>query len=116
MNVIGVAGVTQREEGVKPLPLNRGVREERNFAPIHQRRDIYFKLLLLLLFRSGLKYFKIFQIPLNRCCYRFTESQYHRMFEFGRDLWRSSGPIPLFKQDHLELVAQDHVFSLYWIH
>jgi len=33
----------------------------------------------------------------------------HRMAEVGRDLWRSSGPSPLLKQDHLEQVAQDHV-------
>jgi len=31
------------------------------------------------------------------------------MIEVGRDLWRSSGPIPLLKQEHLETVAQDHV-------
>jgi len=33
----------------------------------------------------------------------------HRMAEFGRDLWRWSGPISLLKQGHPELVAQDHV-------
>ena len=31
------------------------------------------------------------------------------MVEVGRDLWRSSGLTPLLKQDHLEVVAQDHV-------
>jgi len=31
------------------------------------------------------------------------------MVEVGRDLWRSSGPIPLLKQGHLEPVAQDCV-------
>ena len=31
------------------------------------------------------------------------------MVEDGNDLWRSSGPIPLLKQVHLEQVAQDHV-------
>lgn len=38
-----------------------------------------------------------------------TESQYHRMVEVGRDLWRSSCPALLLKQGHLEPVAQDHV-------
>lgn len=33
----------------------------------------------------------------------------HRMFETGRNLWRSSGPTPFIKQGHLELVSQDHV-------
>ena len=36
-------------------------------------------------------------------------SQNHRMVEVGRDLWISSSPNPLLKQDHLEHVAQDHV-------
>jgi len=31
------------------------------------------------------------------------------MPEVRRDLWKSSGPIPLLKQGHLERVAQDHV-------
>jgi len=31
------------------------------------------------------------------------------MVEVGRDLYRSSGPTPLLKQGHLDLVAQDHV-------
>ena len=31
------------------------------------------------------------------------------MVEVGRELWRSSGPIPLLKQGHLQLVVQDHV-------
>jgi len=31
------------------------------------------------------------------------------MGEVGGDLWRSYSPIPLLKQGHLELVAQDHV-------
>jgi len=35
-------------------------------------------------------------------------SQNHRMVEVGRGFWRSSGPNPLLKQGHLELVAQDH--------
>lgn len=30
------------------------------------------------------------------------------MAEIGRDLWRSSGPTPLLKQGHIQLVAQDH--------
>lgn len=33
----------------------------------------------------------------------------HRMCEVGTDIWRSSGPNPLFKQWHLELLAQDHI-------
>ncbi|GAB0189303.1 translation initiation factor IF-2-like [Grus japonensis] len=32
-----------------------------------------------------------------------------RTIGFGRDLWRSSSPTLLLKQDHLEQVAQDHV-------
>jgi len=36
-------------------------------------------------------------------------SQNHRIVVFGRDLWTSSGPIPLLKQGHLEPVARDHV-------
>jgi len=31
------------------------------------------------------------------------------MVEVGRDLWTSSGPIPLFKQGHLDQAAPDHV-------
>lgn len=31
------------------------------------------------------------------------------MVEFGRDLWMSSGPPPLLKQSHPELVAQNLV-------
>jgi len=31
------------------------------------------------------------------------------MVDVGRDLWRSCGPIPLLKQDHLDPVAPDHV-------
>lgn len=31
------------------------------------------------------------------------------MVEVGRHLWGSSGPTSLFKQDHLEPVAQHHV-------
>lgn len=34
---------------------------------------------------------------------------YSRMVEIGKDLWRSSGLIPLLKQGHPEQVAQDHV-------
>lgn len=29
------------------------------------------------------------------------------MVEIGWDLWKLSGPKPLFRQDHLELVAHD---------
>ena len=36
-------------------------------------------------------------------------SQNHRMAEVGRELWRSSGPIPLLEQGNLEPVAQDRV-------
>ena len=39
----------------------------------------------------------------------FTESENHRMAEAGRDLWRSSCPIPLLKQGHLDPVVQDLV-------
>ena len=34
---------------------------------------------------------------------------FHRVVEAGRDLWRSSSPMPCSKQDDLEQVAQDHV-------
>lgn len=34
--------------------------------------------------------------------------QNHEMVRFGRDLWRSSGPV-LFRQGHPEQTAQDHV-------
>jgi len=37
----------------------------------------------------------------------FLISWNHRMFEVMRNLWSSSCPTPLFKQDHLEQVAQD---------
>lgn len=30
----------------------------------------------------------------------------HRMIKAGRDLWRSSGPTPLLKQEHLEQIAE----------
>lgn len=35
----------------------------------------------------------------------------HRITEWLKleDIWRSSGPIPLLKQGHLQQVAQDHV-------
>jgi len=39
----------------------------------------------------------------------FTESQNHRMVGVGRNLWGSSTPNPLTKQDHLEQAAQDLV-------
>lgn len=39
----------------------------------------------------------------------FFLSQNNRMLEFGRNLWRSSGPHPLLKQSHLQTVVQDHV-------
>ena len=35
--------------------------------------------------------------------------QNHEMVKLGRDLWRSSGPVPLLKQGHPEQAAQDHV-------
>ena len=35
--------------------------------------------------------------------------QNHRMLEDGKDFWKSSGPAPLLKQNHLEQAAQDHV-------
>lgn len=31
------------------------------------------------------------------------------MLEVGRDLWKLSCPLPLFKQEHLELVPQGHI-------
>lgn len=37
-----------------------------------------------------------------------TESQNPRMVEVGRNLWRSTCPTLLLKQDHPEPVAQDH--------
>lgn len=37
------------------------------------------------------------------------KSQNSRMIEVGRDLWRSSGSIPLLKQGHLEPVVQYYV-------
>jgi len=40
---------------------------------------------------------------------RISFSQNHRMFWVGRDLWGSSSPTPLPKQDHLEQVAQDFI-------
>ena len=49
-----------------------------------------------------------FILPLLRCLLSCFESQNHRMVEVGRDLWRSSGPTPVLKQGHLELVAQAH--------
>ena len=39
-------------------------------------------------------------------------SQNHKMV-FGRELWRSPGLNPLLKQGHLELVAQDHVQTVF---
>lgn len=36
-------------------------------------------------------------------------SAYHRMAEIGRDLQRSSSPLPLLKLGHLEHVTQDHI-------
>jgi len=33
----------------------------------------------------------------------------NRLQEVGRDLWRSSGPIPRLKQGHLDQAAQDHI-------
>jgi len=38
---------------------------------------------------------------------KITESQNHRMFGVGSDLWGSSSPTPLPKQGHLEQAAQD---------
>ena len=35
-----------------------------------------------------------------------TESQNHRMFGIGKDLWGSSSPTPLPKQGHLQQAAQ----------
>ena len=34
---------------------------------------------------------------------------YHKINEVRRDLWRSSGPITVLKQDHLEPVVQGHI-------
>jgi len=34
---------------------------------------------------------------------------FHRVVLVARDLWRSSGPTPLLKQRHLQLVVQDHI-------
>jgi len=38
-----------------------------------------------------------------------ARSHNHRLFQIGRDLWRTPGPSPLLKQGHLELLVQDHV-------
>lgn len=38
-----------------------------------------------------------------------NKSQNHRMANAGRDYWRSSSPMSLFKQDHLEHVTPDCV-------
>lgn len=35
-------------------------------------------------------------------------SQNPRMVEVGRPLWTASGPTPLLKQGHLEMVVWDH--------
>ena len=51
-----------------------------------------------------------FLIPQNQIILKvrcFSVSQNHRRVEVGRDIWKSSGPTPLLKQDHLEPVAQD---------
>jgi len=37
------------------------------------------------------------------------------MVEVGGDVWRSSGPIPLLKQGHLEPLAQEHVWTAWSI-
>lgn len=41
--------------------------------------------------------------------YFLKKSQNHRIGNAGRHFWRSSGPIPVYKQGRLELVVQDHV-------
>lgn len=38
-----------------------------------------------------------------------VKSQNHRMAELEMDLWRPSGPIPLLKKDHLDLVVYVHM-------
>ena len=43
------------------------------------------------------------------CFKPFLISQNLRLLEVRTGLWRSSGPTPLLKQDHLEPVAQDHI-------
>jgi len=47
--------------------------------------------------------------PLSALAECPTESQNHRMFRIGRDLWGSSIPTPLPKQGHLQQAAQDLV-------
>lgn len=37
---------------------------------------------------------------------------HHSMVEVGRDFWRFSGPTPLLKQDHLELIAHENVLNI----
>lgn len=36
------------------------------------------------------------------------QSKNHRIFEVGRYLWQSSGPVPVLKQGHPEQDAYDH--------
>jgi len=43
----------------------------------------------------------------NTC--KETLTELHRTIAVGRHPWRSSGPTPLLKQGHLQLVAQDRV-------
>jgi len=50
-------------------------------------------------------------LPVSLCQYQL--SQNNRKAVVGRDLWRSSCPTPLLKQDHLEWLAQDHVQMAY---
>jgi len=40
---------------------------------------------------------------------RITQSQNHKIFGVGRDLWGTSSPNPLPKQGHLEWAAQDSI-------
>lgn len=38
-----------------------------------------------------------------------NRAQNTRVVEVGRDFWKSFGPNPLLRQDHLEMVVQVHV-------
>jgi len=37
------------------------------------------------------------------------------LVEYGRDIWKSSGPNPFLKQGHLEPAAQDHVLAFEYL-
>jgi len=51
-------------------------------------------------------------VPFLQSCFLdfwHAASQNHRMVEVKRDLWMSSGPKPMLREDHLKRVAQDQM-------